>query len=249
MSKSKSSILHTPKSTSSTPALPAEWKNWEGTFDELILESGKVLAQVAPGTSQPSGSLVRYYQQKGVVGRGRTQGRTKRFGAEELAQVVGAKWLAEQSIPLSLAKTAVTSSPENPQPHPAQTLVAQLMQSAGLGGPAPSAHATVGRDALLRSALGSRALGAGLPTHSVSAAFPGSTPRAMANAFVPQASGLDSSTPEYVSLPAGGTVRYALDAGTTVELATDGDIKAQAQALRTLADQLLANLNKNSPTS
>lgn len=244
MSKPKSSA---PQSPSSGPALPAEWQNWEGTFDELILESGKVLAQVAPGTSQPSGSLVRYYQQKGMVGRGRPQGRTKRFGAEELAQVVGTKWLAEQSIPLALAKTAVTSSPENPQAHPAQSLVAQLMQSAGLGGSTPSVHASAGQDSMLRGALGIRSSGMALQQASF-ADLSGQTPLAMTNAFVSQANGLDSSPPEYVSLPAGGTVRYALDAGTTVELATDGDIKAQAQALRTLADQLLANLSKNSPT-
>lgn len=239
-----------PQNPSSVPPLPDEWQNWEGTFDELILESGKVLAQVAPGTSQPSGSLVRYYQQKGVVGRGRTQGRTKRFGAEELAQVVSTKWLAEQSIPLSLAKTAVTSSPENSQHHPAQALVAQLMQSAGLGTTTSAPQSAAGgAGSLLDNAFPMRAIGGGTSGRSP-ILMVGQAPQAMVNSFVSQAiePEPESSPPEYVSLPAGGTVRYALAAGTTVELATDGDIKAQAQALRTLADQLLANLSKNSPT-
>ena len=218
------------------PKLPDQWNDWEGTFDELIVESGKVLAQVSPETTSPSGSLVRYYQQKGVVGRGTTSGRTKRFGAQELSQVVGAKWLVGNSIPLDLAKSAITGAAGG-EAHPAQALVAQLMQSAGLAD-------------TVKAATPKTAAPMPSPRHSafMAQSVEGGA-MAMSNAMFSSTSSIGAPPIDYVSLPAGGTVRYALEAGTTVELATDGDIQAQAQALQTLATQLLATLSKTSPTS
>jgi len=218
-----------------TLKIPEEWNNWEGNFDELVVASGAVLKQIAPDVQPPSGSIVRYYQQQGVVGRGATQGRTKRFGADELSQVVSAKWLAQQNIPLSLARSAVVNSDKSEvvRSHPAQTLVSQLMQNAGLL--TQSTQKKPETD-ILRAFTASTVSGGTLGLSGAS------TPAL--NKAIPRSK---SSTSDYVSIPTGGIVRYSLDAGAVVELNTTGDIQAQATAIQTFVNQLVSAPHKLSP--
>lgn len=223
------------ESPQETLKIPDEWNDWEGNFDELVVASDAVLKQIAPDVHPPSGSIVRYYQQQGVVGRGETRGRTKRFGADELAQVVGAKWLAQQNIPLSLARSAASNSEKSEvvRSHPAQTLVSQLMQNAGLLTQSTPKNPDTG---ILRA----------FPATTVSGCILGlsgaSTP--VLNEATPKSRG---STSDYVSIPTGGIVRYSLNAGAVVELNTTGDIQAQATAIQTFVNQLVSAPHKLSP--
>jgi hypothetical protein len=236
------------KSSNPPPALPPNWKDWEGNFDELVAASGQVLGEVAPQASSPTTSLVRYYQQQQVVGRGETHGRTRRFTARELGQVVGAKWMAEQNIPLAIAKTVLQG--EEPQT-PAESVVAELMRGAGLDGTNKAPN--VAWAGSPKAIGGAAALGQTLSCSNAALA-PSALRGSMTRSAIPESMAmmsleLNDSQANYITLPAGGTMRYALEAGTTVELAAHGDIKTQAKALQQLAEQLLAGLPPTDPQS
>lgn len=212
--------------------LPEEFKNWTGSFEDLVSTSTQLLAQLTPEVSAPSASVIRYYQQQGVVGRGITRGRTKVFTAAELEQVITAKQMAGQKVPLSLVRSAYETQPAKATT--AQNLVADMMKRAGLS----QTYAT----------------NSVLPKQTYRAAFQPPKPvdpglieqaQALIGSSGPQLDNLlndvfKSQATQYVSLPTGGTARYTLSEGVSVELSTNGDIQAQAQALHNFADQLLA---------
>lgn len=211
------------------PTLPPELQDWTGTFDDLVSTSAHLLAQTNPSISAPSGSAVRYYQQNGVVGRGTAQGRTRLFSAKELEQVITAKQMAEQNVPLALVRSAI----EQKQATPAEQLVAQMLRQS------PTSDAPKMTSQLARSAIARRPLSGSVApaTAMFNQSFGAGAPQMLQTA--------ESEKSEYVTLPAGGTVRYALDAGTTVELSTHESTQAQAEALRRLADQLMAGLSSS----
>ena len=198
------------------PCIPSDLKNWKGNFDELVSTSSQVLSQISPGISLPSGSVIRYYQQQGVVGRGIPKGRTREFSTKELEQVITAKQMAEQNIPLSLVKSALEAGTGT---SPAELLVSQMMNSAGLG--------TVKKQVKDQNN----------PLLAASAAnlsFPSSL-HTQGRASVPS----NEQAGQYVTLPVGGTVRYELGSGVVVEMSTQEKTEDQAEALRCFAQQLI----------
>lgn len=205
--------------------IPPELENWTGNFDELVSTSSELLSRLSPETSAPSGSVIRYYQQQGVVGRGTPKGRTREFSSKELEQVITAKQMAEQNIPLSLVKSAL----DNDGKTPAEKLVSQMMSSAGIVGKTP-----------VRSTIPSQSG----PNLSASA----SNPLLMNMAAAANPASPASQPAQYVTLPAGGTVRYELGSGVAVELSTHEKTENQAKALRLFAQQLIGGTKINPKT-
>ena len=86
---------------------PATWpdgyRQWTGTFPELLEQARAVLAHLDPSIEAPSARLLRYYQDRKVLGRGQRQGTRSIFRFEDLERVVGAKALIKQSWTLDNA--------------------------------------------------------------------------------------------------------------------------------------------------
>lgn len=198
------------------PGIPPDLKNWKGNFDELVSTSSQVLSQISPGTSLPSGSVIRYYQQQGVVGRGTPKGRTREFSTKELEQVITAKQMAEKNIPLSLVKSALEAETGK---SPAELLVSEMMNSAGLG--TVKKQVKDQHNPLLATSAS-----------NLISPSPFYTQRRASESSDEQAS-------QYVTLPAGGTVRYELGSGVVVEMSTQEKTEDQAEALRCFAQQLI----------
>ena len=90
--------------TSSPPVWPQDYRQWTGSFKELVTTAQEVLALLEPTAKPPTERLLRYYQQNNVLGRGRRgHGNQAVFGFEDLAAIVTAKGLVQQNWTLDNA--------------------------------------------------------------------------------------------------------------------------------------------------
>ena len=129
---------------------PDGYADWHGSFDELVATAQRILGE-AGGQAALSPSLVRHYQSVGLVGRGVKEGRSAKFGVEDLAAVLATKGLVKQGLSLDVAQKVMAYAPELPSAFYANTVasppsqdhgptpaavgaVAALMAQAGLGG-------------------------------------------------------------------------------------------------------------------
>lgn len=162
MKKTPASVLH----------WPDDYRQWSGDFRALVETAAEVLRALEPTAKAPNERLLRYYQQQGVLGRGRKEGNRSVFTFEDLDRVVAAKALVNNSWTLEHAATLFANTP------PAETAPAGY---AGLvyGVSAP------GSEEKIASALN---LSAGLstpPVHAFHAATaPGAPSSAMAQSVV-----------------------------------------------------------------
>lgn len=225
------------KTMKSTPKWPDDYQEWTGSFEELVTTAGKILEEIDPAGGVPTGSLVRYYQQQGAVGRGRKNGRSACFDHEDLARVVATKQMANQQVPLSITKEFLAYAP-----------VDTIVRNSGIcsdttySSPAAAASAVLSHQtgneaerAVAKLLASSNYANCGLEGGSgilrgAIAPMPVEFSDVKNNALLMQ------SQP---TLPPGGVVRYALTAGVTVEIPADGGRrKEQAEALRAFAQQL-----------
>ena len=221
---------------------PDDYQNWTGTIDDLVREAGVVLRQISPEIEVPTLSGVRYYQNKGALGRGQKRGRVATFGFDDLATVVATKQMVNQQLPLALTRDMLSN-----------TSVDTMMKSAGLEEYAsyasPAVAATMAlthsdqqgnaAEQTVAKLLAASNLPGGYASNSILRSQIGG-----AQAFQTQtmlAAAIPSIAPVAVkpSLPPGGVLRYALQSGVAVEIPADAHNRAaQAQALRAFADQL-----------
>lgn len=231
---------------------PDDYKEWKGNFDELIRTSAQVLRQVCPAVEPPTASLVRYYQNQGVVGKGTRQGRGAVFSVEELSQVVGAKQMVANQVPLAIAReifnspeyAASTYLPKTSDYASPAIATSVALQNADKG--KNEAEKLVAHLMMQSSNTPAPQLGGTSHARRSLAAF-----LAPAGAHVPRVDTPVSAPlpPQTVSpLPPGGVLRYALDHGVCVEIpADDQDRRAQAQALRDFAERISPAPQRNAP--
>lgn len=148
--------------TTSHKKWPDDYKQWQGSFDELVETAGEIISNITTETAKPTASIIRHYQQIGAVGRGEKTGRSRIFGFEDLVSVVATKGLVKQGIGLDITSSLVkNASPEllqayssSHQPSSAVSLVDSLMADAGiLGGQGTYMNAQ--SNTLLRGVSGS----------------------------------------------------------------------------------------------
>lgn len=216
---------------------PEEYLAWSGSFDDLVSTSAEVLADICPEAGAPTTSLVRYYQQQGAVGRGERKGRVASFSFPELAQVVAAKQMVTNQVPLAIAKELMKSSVDNIYLN--ETSVGEIQRSYAQ---TPAAAASLVMHAS-EAKVGNPAeqLVAKLMKQNANPPIAASGPLAraihqVAPASLPMAASIGATNRH---VPPGGTIRYSLAHGVNVEIPADHpDRRSQAQALRDFADQL-----------
>lgn len=173
--------------TPTHPRWPDDYKSWTGTIQELADTATQVLQALEPDVKAPNLRLLRYYQQSGVMGRGRKEGSQAIFGFEDLERVVAAKGLVKQNWTLDQAVSLMDT-------HPAP--VSSLLYgspTASLSGTLPvppvsplaaSAEPASAQDVVARL-MARSTLGASASSHSSGALGMSSTPTlATANAIV-----------------------------------------------------------------
>ena len=247
--------------------IPDEWKDWKGNFHELVTVSAKIIRANYPDIEVPTASIVRYYQQVGLVGRGETVGRSSIFSVKEIREIISAKWLVKHGISLNTAKkyqdTAYSSPKENDsdqQSNSVMSLVSQMMTSAGISESTISGSITPA--SITRSSISGKGKSftktspdnfpsmsvepltssEGSLKNQVMGVCAGRVGPVPLRSFVPdvptkKASGGNLS--EYTSLPRGGTASYTLDHGVKIELSTNSSVEDQAKELMRFADLLL----------
>lgn len=165
---------------------PDDYKQWQGSFDELVETAGEIISKTTTETTKPTASLIRHYQQIGAVGRGEKMGRSRVFGFEDLVSVVATKGLVKQGIGLDITSSLVKkASPEllqayssSYQPSSAVSLVDSLMADAGiLGGQTPMPILSAQSNSVLRGLSGS------VETQSLMSNTLSATPSARQNYF------------------------------------------------------------------
>lgn len=90
---------------------PDDYRNWSGTIKELADTAADVLRTLEPDVKSPNIRLLRYYQQSGVMGRGKKRGGQAIFGFKDLERVVSAKGLVKKNWTLEQAVSLMDSSP------------------------------------------------------------------------------------------------------------------------------------------
>lgn len=122
---------------------PDGYRNWQGTFEDLVATAQAIQAEMDPGSKPLNARLLRHYQAEGAVGRGVKTGRSSQFGYADLVSAVAAKglvgegWSLRQSASLlsntpTDAVAALVSSRNDPSGEPendAMRLVRELMGS------------------------------------------------------------------------------------------------------------------------
>lgn len=78
---------------------PNDYLSFEGDMSELVATANEVLQQLGYDNDLTERSF-RHYQQKELVGRGVKEGKSARFGFEELSQLVATKSLIKQGFTL-----------------------------------------------------------------------------------------------------------------------------------------------------
>lgn len=82
---------------------PDGYRDWSGSFQELVDTAAAVLAALEPSAKAPTARLLRYYQQQGVLGRGTRQGNRSVFRFADLERVVATKGLVQNNWTLDNA--------------------------------------------------------------------------------------------------------------------------------------------------
>lgn len=78
---------------------PNDYLSFEGDMSELVATANEILQQLGYDSDLTERSF-RHYQQKDLVGRGVKEGKSARFGFEELSQLVATKSLIKQGFTL-----------------------------------------------------------------------------------------------------------------------------------------------------
>ena len=94
-----------------TKAWPQDYLNWTGGFNELVDTATTILSDIAPEAKAPTASIVRYYQQQDLVGRGTRKGKTSEFSFQDLSQLVATKQMLDQQVSLSVTKNVFDHVP------------------------------------------------------------------------------------------------------------------------------------------
>lgn len=94
---------------------PDDYRQWTGSFRDLVRVATEVLAQLEPEAKAPTERLLRYYQQEGVLGRGSRQGNSAVFNFADLERVVATKSLVQQNWTLDNAAKLFSTSGQQPE--------------------------------------------------------------------------------------------------------------------------------------
>lgn len=124
------------KKTPATQTTLTDLKNWSGDFNDLVSTANDVLPSLNRSAAPITPRLVRRYQEAGAVGRGRREGKSSRFGWDELASLTMTKAIVQGGWPLEGAAALVSSTPT-------EALAARLTSEASgeAGKPSPASRA------------------------------------------------------------------------------------------------------------
>lgn len=125
---------------------PQDYQTWEGPFEDLVTTAASIIQQSDPQAKPLTPRLVRHYIQEGVISRGTREGRSARFGYQDLASLVAAKSLVKDgwgikhaagllnNAPMGYATTTASASAQSSTTPAAVDVVRELM---GKSGPHP----------------------------------------------------------------------------------------------------------------
>lgn len=99
------------KKTPATQTTLTDLKNWSGDFNDLVSTANDVLPSLNRSAAPITPRLVRRYQEAGAVGRGKREGKSSRFGWNELAALAMTKAIVQGGWPLEGAAALVSSTP------------------------------------------------------------------------------------------------------------------------------------------
>lgn len=209
---------------------PQDYLNWTGGFDDLVTTASEILKQVAPGMKAPTASIVRYYQQQNLVGRGVRQGKTSQFSFEDLSQLVTTKQMLDQQVSLTMTKNVFENVPA--------TYISQMDPSMGAYASSPAAATTM----LLNNSSsfesnGKNTKASQLVSGLLSQAYAQEAPVYQSGSV--STSGLGGAIGRNPFPPVILPDRHVLLPGLVVEIYPQlSTPQAQANALRDLADQI-----------
>lgn len=209
---------------------PDDYRNWTGNFDELVSTAAQVIDDLGMQVGAPTTSLVRYYQQQGVVGRGCRAGRGASFSFDELSQVVMAKQMVSNQMPLAIARAVMSNASADDI-----YKTAAYQSYSDCDTPAVAASVVMQTNSPARGNAAEQLVAKLMSQNNLSATP--SQMRPIAAATLPQAA--MTTTQPQPHIPPGGVLRYALAHGVQVEIPADQNNRhMQAQALRDFADAL-----------
>lgn len=209
---------------------PDDYRNWTGNFDELVSTAAQVIEHLGMQVGSPTTSLVRYYQQQGVVGRGSRAGRGASFSFEELSQVVMAKQMVSNQMPLAIARAVMSNASADDI-----YKTASYQSYSACDTPAVAASVVMQTNTNKSGNAAEQMVAKLMGQSNLSGTS--SPVRATASSVFPQAATIHQPTQQ--NNPPGGVLRYTLPHSVQVEIPADqSDRIMQAQALRDFADVL-----------
>lgn len=166
---------------------PHDYHTWTGNLSELVDTANTILRDQDPAAPLVTVRTARHYQGEGALGRGTKQGRAAAFNFHDLAQLVSAKSLVNEGLPISYTSSllANTSAGDlalalSPSGQKATAVVAQMMAQSP---PASHPVATLGSlfTTPLAAASRSPTVSPGVPGGLGSLAVPQHLPAASTN--------------------------------------------------------------------
>ena len=240
-----------------TKIWPQDYLDWTGGFNELVETATTVLNDIAPEAKAPTSSIVRYYQQQDLVGRGTRKGKTSEFSFQDLSQLVATKQMLDQQVSLSVTKSVFDHVPaayisgldpsfgqysSTPAMATSMALQAQtsclLDQGQEMISNVSSQAAGVAENTPDRKSTRASKLVAGLLSQAYPQNTPPALPRNLTQPAIRSTALGGSLNPSTASLSS-PSFKHTLLPGLVVEIDPyHSDKKTQAAALRHLADQL-----------